>query len=124
MNKLYNQLFSLIARNTASIAEQVMDEHKKNNEEKQFSTAQTMRDDFLELFTKLKKEEELNRADYSRLLVGTVIVINNIESRIKQEQAALQGYKVDLFPKLDQINNAKTDEEALNLAKELFLINT
>lgn len=122
MDKKYNELFTLIARTTANVAEQVMDLHKANNEEKQYTTAQSMRDDFMTLHDKLVEGQLLTKADYARLLVGSIIVVNQIDSRIKNDQQALRAYKIDLIPKLDQINNADTEEEGLALAEKLFLI--
>lgn len=122
MDKHYLELFSLMARNTASLAEQVMDVHKKNEQEKEFNNAQFMRDDFLNLWEKLDKNTELNRADYGRLLIGSIITANQLQGRIKNEESALQGWKLDVIPKLDKINSAQTEEEALQLAKELFQV--
>lgn len=121
MDKKYIELFTLIAQSTANIAEQVMEEHKKNGEEKGYQTAETMRNDFLNLHDKLEMEELLNKADYARLLVGAIIVTNQLDARIKNEQKILQGYKIDIIPKLDQINNADATETK-GLAERLFEI--
>lgn len=121
MDKKYVELFTLIAQTTANIAEQVMEEHKKNNEEKGYQTAETMRNDFLNLHDKLGTDEVLDKADYARLLVGAIIVTNQLDARIKSEQKALQGYKIDIIPKLDQINNADASETT-ELAESLFEI--
>ena len=121
MDKRYVELFTLIAQTTANIAEQVMEEHKKNNEEKGYQTAETMRNDFLDLHDKLGTNEVLNKADYARLLVGTIIVTNQLNARIKNEQKALQEYKIDIIPKLDQINNADATKTT-ELAEHLFEI--
>lgn len=122
MDKRYRNLFTLIAQTTANTAEQVMDLHKTNNEEKEYQTAEIMRDDYMHLHDKLVTEEDLKKADYARLLVGTIIVVNQLESKIKSEQKALQGYKIDIIPKLDQINNELDEEKALQLASEIFEI--
>lgn len=121
MDKRYVELFTLIAQTTANLAEQVMEEHKKNNEEKGYQTAETMRNDFLNLHNKLGTDEVLDKADYARLLVGAIIVTNQLDARIKSEQKALQGYKIDIIPKLDQINNADASETT-ELAESLFEI--
>ena len=121
MDKGYVELFTLIAQVSANLAEQVMEEHKKNNEEKGYKTAEMMRDDFLGLHDKLGTDETLNKADYARLLVGTIIFVNQLEARIKKEQDALQSYKLDIIPKLDQINNADASK-TLELAESLFVI--
>lgn len=121
MDKRYIELFTLIAQTTANLAEQVMEEHKKNNEEKGYQTAETMRNDFLNLHDKLGTDEVLDKADYARLLVGAIIVTNQLDARIKNEQKALRGYKIDIIPKLDQINNADASETT-ELAESLFEI--
>ena len=121
MDKRYIELFTLIAQTTANLAEQVMEEHEKNSEEKGRQTAETMRNDFLNLHDKLGTDEVLNKADYARLLVGAIIVTNQLNARIENEQKALQGYKIDIIPKLDQINNADASE-TVELAESLFEI--
>ena len=121
MDKGYIELFTLITQVSANLAEQVMKEHKKKNEEKGYKTAEMMRDDFLNLHDKLGTNETLDKADYARLLVGTIIFTNQLEARIKKEQSALQSYKLDIIPKLDQINNAESSE-ALELAESLFVV--
>ena len=121
MDKRYVELFALIAQTTANLAEQVMEEHKKNNEENGYQTAETMRNDFLNLHDKLRTDEVLNKADYAHLLVGAIVVTNQLETRIKKEQQALQGYKIDVIPKLDQINNADASKTT-ELAESLFEI--
>lgn len=122
MDARYTELFTLITQSTANLAEEVMNLHKQNNEENEFKTAQVMRDDYLNLHDKLVAAEPLTKADYARILVGAIIVTNQLENRIKSEQGALQGYKIDIIPKLDQINNAADETEALELAQKLFEI--
>lgn len=121
MDKRYVDLFSLIAHTTANLAEYVMEEHQKNNEEKGYNTAVTMRDDYLNLRDKINGNESLSKADFARLLVGAILVTNQLDARIKNEQKALRGYKVDIIPKLDQINNAEA-EQVSELAEKLFEI--
>lgn len=121
MDKKYVELFSLIAQTTANIAEQVMDFHKDNREEKEYLTAQTMRDDYQNLHDKIESDAELAKADYARLLVGAIIVANQIDARVKAEQKALRGYKIDIIPKLDQLNQANEADIAA-LAEKLFEI--
>ena len=122
MDKRYRDLFTLIAQSVANTAEKVMDLHKSNNEEKEYETAQIMRDDYLNLHDKLQEEVDLTKADYARLLIGTIIIVNQLEGKIKSEQQALQGYKIDVIPKLDQINNELDADKAIQLATELFEI--
>lgn len=121
MDKRYRELFTLISQSVSNLAEQVMNDHQDKGEEKQQETAQIMRDDYLNLHNKLTNGEELDKADFARLLVGAIIVTNQLDARIKNEQKALDGYKIDIIPKLDRINNTEADQVA-SLAEELFKV--
>ena len=124
MDKQYITLFKDLAQATEISAEKVYDLNIKNKaDEKSIQTAQTMRDDYAKLREKLTAGEELTRADYAKLLVGAVIVVRQLETRIKDFQKAIEGYKLQVIPRLDRINNeTKTDEEAKTLANELFQV--
>jgi len=121
MDSKYLELFTLIAQQVANLAEQVMNDHQDKGETKEQETAQTMRDDYLNLHDKLTTNQELNKADYARILVGAIIVANQLDARIKNEQKALDGYKLDVIPKLDQINNTEYDDVPA-LAAKLFTV--
>ena len=121
MNSKYLELFTLIVQQIANLAEQVMNDHQDKGEIKEQETAQTMRDDYLNLHDKLISNQELNKADYARILVGAIIIANQLTARIQNEQKALDGYKLDIIPKLDQINNTEYDEVPA-LAAKLFTI--
>lgn len=121
MDSRYLELFTLIAQQVANLAEQVMNNHQDKGEVKEQETAQTMRDDYLNLHDKLTTNQELNKADYARILVGAIIVANQLDARIKNEQKALDGYKLDIIPKLDQINNTDYDDVPA-LATKLFTV--
>ena len=121
MDSRYLELFTLIAQKIANLAEQVMNDHQDKGETKEQETAQTMRDDYLNLHDKLTTNQELNKADYARILVGAIIIANQLDARIKNEQKALDGYKLDIIPKLDQINNTDYDDVPA-LATKLFTV--
>lgn len=121
MDKKYTELFTLISQSVANLAEQVMNDHQDKGETKEQETAQTMRDDYMALHDKLAAGEDLVKADFARLLVGTIIITNQLDARIKNEQKALDGYKIDVIPKLDRINNTEPDKVS-SLAAELFRI--
>ena len=121
MDSKYLELFTLIAQQIANLAEQVMNDHQDKGETKEQETAQTMRDDYLDLHDKLISNQELNKADYARILVGAIIIANQLTARIQNEQKALDGYKLDIIPKLDQINNAEYDDVPA-LAAKLFTV--
>jgi len=121
MDSKYLELFTLIAQQIANLAEQVMNDHQDKGETKEQETAQTMRDDYLNLHDKLISNQELNKADYARILVGAIIIANQLTTRIQNEQKALDGYKLDIIPKLDQINNTEYDDVPA-LAAKLFTV--
>lgn len=121
MDKKYAELFTLISQSVANLAEQVMNDHQDKGETKEQEVAQTMRDDYIALKEKLDNEEKLNKSDFARLLVGAIIITNQLDARIKNEQKALDGYKLDIIPKLDRINNTEPDEVP-SLAAELFQV--
>ena len=121
MDSRYLELFTLIAQQIANLAEQVMNDHQDKGETKEQETAQTMRDDYLNLHDKLTSNQELNKADYARILVGAIIITNQLTARIQNEQKALDGYKLDIIPKLDQINNTEYDDVPA-LATKLFTV--
>lgn len=119
MDKRYIELFTLISQGTANLAEQVMNDHQDKGETKEQETAQIMRDDCLKLKEKLDSSQDLNKSDFARLLVGTFIIANQLDARIKGELKALDAYRLDIIPKLDRINNTEP-EEVPALAAELF----
>jgi len=91
-------------------------------------TAQSMRDDYIKLYDKMRaddfKAESLTKSDYARLLVGVLIIVNNLETRISNEQKAVKNYKEEIVTRLERVvNECKTDEESQKLAEELFTIN-
>lgn len=124
MDEKYFILFKELAKTAEVIAEQVMEYDHQKNDENGEKTATIMRDDFANLNDKLaNKDYQITLADYAKLFVAAYVVANNIETKIKNEQIALDGYNTDLVPKLTRITSeAKTDEEAQKLAEELFQI--
>ena len=127
MDTKYIHLFREIAHATEIMAEKVMEANHSKNDEKGEQTAKTMRDDYIKLYDKMRADnfssDSLTRVEYARLLVGTLIVVNNLQERIKNEQNAVNGYKTDVIPKLQRIIDETTDDEgAISLANELFII--
>ena len=126
MDKKYVTLFKSLAQATAASAETVMDYDHEKGDEKGFETAKTMRDDFqalAESIDNLGEEYQINRSDIARLLVGAMIQVNQLQTRIENLKKAMTGYQTDVIPKLQEVlDNAKTDEEASKLANEKFII--
>ena len=118
MDKRYTELFTLISQSVSNLAEQVMNDHQDKGEDKQQETAQIMRDDYLNLHDKLTNGEALDKADFARLLVGAIIVTNQLDARIKNEQKALDGYKIDI----EGITRKRNEEEIKTEDLTLYVI--
>jgi len=121
MDKTYKTLFATIARAIEVNAERVMEVNKKNNDEKGYQTAETMRADYATLYDNLSTDAyQPTKADFARLLIGCSIVVTQLAAKIKKDQEILNAYKVDTMPKLQQVVNAATDEDMEKLVNELF----
>lgn len=125
MNQQYLELFKGVTHAAELLAEQVSQYNLEQGTKKQADLALTMRDDYRSLKEKFEDEnfngESLTRADYAKLLVCAWVVSQNLEERIKQIEKALQGYKIDLLPKLNRIlEETENTFQANKLAKELF----
>ena len=124
MDKKYVTLFKDLAQATASSAETVMDYDREKNDQKGLETAQIMRDDFQDLANKIDTTEYIiTKSDAAKLLVGAMIITNQLQDRINGLKKAMTGYQTDVIPKLQEIvDNANTDEEASELANKKFII--
>lgn len=127
MDKTYLTLFTELAHASEVIAEQVMELNKSHQDDKGIETAQIMRDDFAQLYDMMRKEDfnpnTLEKREYAKLLVGAIIVANQLDNKIKAEQKALDGYKIDTIPKLERIvNETNSQEEIQALSNELFTV--
>lgn len=124
MHEKYLTLFKELAHATEVLSEQVMEYNHSKNDTKGEETAKTMRDDYAQLYDRLRSGNyQITLKDYAKLLVSSYIVSENLASKVKNEQVALDGYKNDIMPKLSRImEETKTDEEATKLANEIFQI--
>ena len=126
MHKKYIELFKELAHATEVASEQVMEYNKTKNDEHGYKTAETLRNDFAELYDRMKAEDfdgsTLTKADYARLLVGSYVVVGNLQDRVQALQKAIAGYQSDLVPKLSKVIEADTDEAARASAEEQFQI--
>lgn len=100
----YLELFKLIAQNVSNLAEKVL-------ETAQDEKAENMRNDYLNLITKIDERKELDKKDFARLLIGANIVVQNLTKQVEKVNTALKGYKLDVIPKLQQI--METDDDTL-----------
>lgn len=124
MNEKYLILFKELAKAAEIIAEQVVEYDHQKKDENGEKAATIMKKDFADLNDNLaNKDYQITLADYAKLFIAAYVVTNNLETKIKNEQLALDGYNNDLIPKLSRITSeAKTDEEAQKLALEIFQI--
>lgn len=104
MDEKYIELFKLIAQNAGNLAEKVL-------ESEQDEKAENMRNDYLNLITKINERKKLDKKDYAHLLIGANIVVLNLTKQIEKVNTALKGYKLDVIPKLQQI--MESDDETL-----------
>lgn len=115
MNKQYIDLFKEVSNMASILAEQVMDFDNANNDIKGYDTAKIMRDDYVELYDKLRDDnftlDMLAKEDYIKLLAAAMIVVSNMEDRLAIQQKAITGYKTILMPKLDEIVTEGKDLE-------------
>lgn len=127
MDKKYIELFKEITRVTAISAEQVMEYDKKQSDEKGYEAARVMRDDFSELQDKLEANDFdgiLTKAEYAKLLIGTLVIANTLRDKVTALNKAIHGYEKDLAPKLQKIlDDSTSDNEAQKIAEEILIIN-
>ena len=129
MDLKYIELFKELCHATEILSEQVLNYDKDRKDEDGAKNAEIMRKDYASLYDRIRsknfKPESLTYADYAKILLGAIIVSQNIETRIKTQQTALTGYKIDLIPKLERIiNEHKPEDDIHELVNELFEINT
>lgn len=126
MDKVYITLLTDIVHATELVAEQTMNLNKENNDLKGYNTSKIMRDDYATLYDKMRANDfdstTLTKRDYAKIMVGMIIISQQLEKKIETEQKILQGYKTNTIPKLDRIINCTDDEEAIKLAEEIFQV--
>ena len=100
MNEQYTKLLSLIALTSANIAEQVMEQNKKEGKLQEYGNSKKMRDNFLNIKQKLDEKQPLENGDFSNLYIGAGLVTQQLEAKLRKDQAVVQAYREDLMPKL------------------------
>ena len=125
MDKRYITLFKDLAQATAASAETVMEYDRAKDDQKGLETATIMRDDFQDLASKIDDDYILNKDDAAKLLVGAMIMANQLQDKINALKKALTGYQTDVVPKLQHIlDEAKDDGEVVQMANETFVIDS
>ena len=121
MNEKYKTLFALIAQNMENIAERAMEDDKANNDMQAYKTAKEMRSKYArlhDLLTSKTVEYIPVKNDIIDLYIGANIVAQQIEVRVKREQTALQGYRLDLIPKLEKAMKNEDEIEKIFAIQE------
>lgn len=122
MNKQYQDLFQMVARNGALNAEKAMEALKgAEDKEKEIEVLVDMRDRFNVLEDKiLKNEEPLSLTDFIQLYAGATVSRNIIQKNINTWTAVVKEYDDNLIPKLYEIANEKDSEKREALMDEYF----
>lgn len=121
INEKYKYLFSLIAQNMESIAERAMEDDKAKNDMQAYKTAKEMRSKYArlhDLLTSKTVNYTPTKNDIIDLYIGANIVVKNFEARIRREQTALQGYRLDLIPKLEKAMENEDEIEKIFAIQE------
>lgn len=121
MNEKYKTLFALIAQNMESIAERAMEDDKANNDMQAYKTAKEMRSKYArlhDLLTSKTVEYTPVKNDIIDLYIGANLITQQIEARVKREQAALQAYRLDLIPKLEKAMKNEDEIEKIFTIQE------
>ena len=127
MDKKYIDLFRELAQATAVSAEQVMEYDNTQEDKKGFETAKIMRDDFQQLVETIKNAGNNyapTQPEAARLLVGAMIITNQLYNKANTLKQAVANYQSDIIPKLQKIvDEAGSDnEKAKQIANEIFII--
>lgn len=122
MNKQYQDLFQMVARNGALNAEKAVEALKgAEDKEKEIEVLVDMRDRFNVLEDKiLKNEEPLSLTDFIQLYAGATVSRNIIQKNINTWTAVVKEYDDNLIPKLYEMANEKDSEKREALMDEYF----
>lgn len=122
MNKQYQELFQLVARNGAINAEQAIEALKqKENNEEEIQLCLEMRDNFQKMEDKiLANEEPLTLPEYVQLYAGATVSRNIIQKNINTWTAVVKEYDDNLIPKLMEVAKEIDDEKRASLVEEYF----
>ena len=123
MNKQYQELFQLVARNGAINAENAMSTLAKDTEKdhtKEFEVLTETRDMFNNLEDRLRNGEELNEKDYILLYAGATVSRNILQKNINTWTAVVKEYDENLIPKLTEVAKETDETKRLTLIEDFF----
>ena len=122
MNKQYQNLFQMVARNGALNAEKAMEAlNGAEDKEKEINVLVDMRDRFNVLEDKIiKGEEALALTDFIQLYAGAMVSRNIIQKNINTWTAVVKEYDDNLSPKLYEVANETDEAKRASLIDEFF----
>ena len=122
MNKQYQDLFQVVARNGALNAEQAIKALEgKEDKQTEIDTLIDMRDRFNALEDKIiANEETLSITDFIQLYAGAMVSRNIIQKNINTWTAVVKEYDDNLIPKLYEIANEPDEGKRESLIDEYF----
>lgn len=123
MNKQYQELFQLVARNGALNAENAMSalaKDKENDHTKEFQVLTETRDMFNNLENRLLNNEQINEKDYILLYAGATVSRNIIQKNIDTWSAVVREYDENLIPKLTEVAKETDETKRITLIEDFF----
>lgn len=122
MNKQYQNLFQMVARNGALNAEKAMEAlNGAEDKEKEINVLVDMRDRFNVLEDKIiKGKEALALTDFIQLYAGAMVSRNIIQKNINTWTAVVKEYDDNLIPKLYEVANETDEAKRASLIDEFF----
>ncbi len=124
MEKTFLKLFTEVAHAVEVLSEKVMEYNKSKQDTKGFETAEKMREEYSKLYDTFRAEDfnenQITRQDIIRILIGSIVIAQNLESQREALTKSVKGYR-DIISKLQEIvDNSTTDDEAKNLLEKTF----
>lgn len=121
MNKQYQDLFQVVARNGALNAEKALEAiGNDENKKQEIETLIDMRDKFNALEDKINANEPLALVDFIQLYAGAMVSRNIIQKNINTWTAVVKEYDDNLIPKLYEVANEPNEEKRDSLVDEYF----
>lgn len=121
MNKQYQELFQMVARNGALNAEKAMETLGKDADAEKIDVLIEMRDRFNLLEDKfLKGESDFELTDFMQLYAGAMVSRNIIQKNIDTWAAIVKEYDDNLIPKLYEVASTTDDAKRASLVEEYF----
>ena len=123
INKQYQDLFALVARNGAIAGEQALETLKDLPKEERTGEESTLK--MVEAYRKLEDkirvgEEELNLMDYVLLYTGSIISREILQKNVNTWSAIVHEYDTNLIPKLYEVAKETDDEKRNELIEKSF----